>query len=71
MQVLLATGEGNLVYLDVQEGKISRETRIQLSAEVSCVDISPLPSDSEAARLAAVGTWDMQVGRRGEWLILC
>lgn len=63
--MLLATGEGNLVYLDVTDGRIGRETRVQLGAEVSCVDISPLPSDAEAARLAAVGTWDMQVGQRG------
>lgn len=61
MQVVLATGESNLVYLDIAEGRIQHETRVQLSAEVSCVDISPLGGDGDASRLAAVGTWDMQV----------
>ena len=59
-QVLLATGEGNLVCLDVREGRFGPETRVKLGSEVACVDISPLGDDGDASSLAAVGTWDMQ-----------
>lgn len=59
-QVLLATGEGNLVCLDVREGRFGPETRVKLDTEVACVDISPLGDDGDASSLAAVGTWDMQ-----------
>ena len=57
----MATGEGNLVYLELGENGIKQKGHVKLDAEVSCVDISPLAEDSEAASLLAVGTWDMQV----------
>jgi DNA damage-binding protein 1 len=59
-QVVLATGEGNLVYLEVRGGAIEQKGHVKLDAEVSCVDASPLADEAEAATLVAVGTWDMQ-----------
>ena len=59
MQVVLATGEGNLVCLEVTEGKLTEKAHVKLSGEVSCIDITPL-DDPERSQVAAVGTWDMQ-----------
>jgi hypothetical protein len=61
LQAVVATGEGNLVYLELGEGGIEQKGHVKLDAEVSCVDISPLADDGEAATLLAVGTWDMRV----------
>lgn len=42
-QVLLATGGGHLVYLEVTEaGALQEVAHTQLEHEVSCVDISPI-----------------------------
>ena len=59
MQVVLATGEGNLVCLDVTDNKLTEKAHVQLNGEVSCIDITPL-DDAERSQIAAVGTWDMQ-----------
>ena len=61
MQVVLATGEGNLVCLDIAENRLKEASHVKLSGEVSCIDITPL-DDGHCSQLAAVGTWDMQVG---------
>ncbi len=49
------------MYLELRENGIEQKGHVKLDAEVSCVDISPLADDAEAASLLAVGTWDMQV----------
>ena len=59
MQVVLATGEGNLVCLDVTGNKLTEKAHVKLNGEVSCIDITPL-DDTERSQIAAVGTWDMQ-----------
>ncbi|CAL5227828.1 g10856 [Coccomyxa viridis] len=59
-QVVLATGEGNLVCLDVTDNKLTEKAHVKLNGEVSCIDITPL-DDAERSQIAAVGTWDMQV----------
>jgi len=63
VQVMLATGEGNLVYLEVSDGKLEEKGRVKLDAEVSCVDMSPLGEDPDRSQMAVVGTWDVQVHR--------
>ena len=60
-QAVVATGEGNLVYLELGESGIEQKGHVKLDAEVACVDISPLSEDGETASLLAVGTWDMRV----------
>lgn len=61
-QVLLATGGGNLVYLEVESGKLQEKKHVKLEYEISCLDISPLGGETSAANLAAVGMWtDMSV----------
>lgn len=61
-QILLATGGGNLVYLEVEPGKLQEKKHVKLEYEISCLDISPLGGDATAANLAAVGMWtDMSV----------
>jgi len=60
MQVLLATGEGNLVCLNIAENKLTETAHVKLDGEVSCIDITPL-DNGDRSQIAAVGTWDMQV----------
>ena len=61
LQVVVATGEGNLVCLDITENRLQERSHVKLTGEVSCIDITPL-EDGDRSQLAAVGTWDMQVG---------
>ena len=67
MQVVLATGEGNLVCLEITDNKIQEKAHVQLQGEVSCIDITPL-DEGDCAEMAAVGTWDMQVYSSMHWL---
>ncbi|CAK0750170.1 hypothetical protein CVIRNUC_001969 [Coccomyxa viridis] len=59
-QVVVATGEGNLVCLDITENRLQERSHVKLTGEVSCIDITPL-DERDRSQLAAVGTWDMQV----------
>ncbi|KAL4189515.1 hypothetical protein AMTRI_Chr08g165760 [Amborella trichopoda] len=56
-QVLLATGGGHLVYLEVGVGILTEVKHIQLEYEISCLDINPIGEDSKFSKLAAVGMW--------------
>eukprot|EP00850_Spirogloea_muscicola_P009452 SM000053S17409 [mRNA] locus=s53:248703:257116:+ [translate_table: standard] len=56
-QVLLATGGGNLVYLEIAQGKLVEVKHVQLEFEVSCLDLNPLEEGAESSQLAAVGMW--------------
>ncbi|KAF9588985.1 hypothetical protein IFM89_017664 [Coptis chinensis] len=61
-QVLLATGGGHLVYLDIGDGVLTEVKHAQLEYEVSCLDINPIGENSNSSQLAAVGMWtDMSV----------
>ncbi|PIA41691.1 hypothetical protein AQUCO_02200250v1 [Aquilegia coerulea] len=61
-QVLLATGGGHLVFLEVGDGILTEVKHAQLEYEVSCLDINPIGENSNASQLAAVGMWtDMSV----------
>ena len=42
VQVLVATGKGNLAYLEVEKGKLKQVAHRQLEVEVACVDITPI-----------------------------
>lgn len=42
MQVVVATGQGNLAYLEVQQGKLNQVAHHKLEVEVACVDITPI-----------------------------
>ncbi|KAJ4748371.1 DNA damage-binding protein 1 [Rhynchospora pubera] len=56
-QVLLATGGGNLVYIEIRESKLVEVKHIQLEYEISCLDINPIGENSTHSSLAAVGMW--------------
>ncbi|GBG61192.1 hypothetical protein CBR_g19725 [Chara braunii] len=56
-QVLLATGGGNLVYLEIGEGELRQVNHLKLEYEISCLDINPIPEDAGRSALAAVGMW--------------
>ncbi|KAJ6836683.1 DNA damage-binding protein 1a [Iris pallida] len=56
-QVLLATGGGHLVYLEIGIGSLTEVKHIQLEHEISCLDINPIGENSSCSSLAAVGMW--------------
>ncbi|KAL3145326.1 hypothetical protein ABBQ38_001586 [Trebouxia sp. C0009 RCD-2024] len=60
-QLLVATGHGNIAYLEVEEGKLKQVGHHKLDTEVACLDITPIGEDSGRAALAAVGTWQQQL----------
>ena len=43
-QVLLATGGGTLVYLEIAQSKINEIKHAELDFEISCLNISSFPS---------------------------
>ncbi|MCL7034899.1 hypothetical protein MKW94_022080 [Papaver nudicaule] len=61
-QVLLATEGGHLVYLEIDDGKLTEAKHVVLEYEVSCLDINPIGENPNFSQLAAVGMWtDMSV----------
>ncbi|XP_072969615.1 DNA damage-binding protein 1 [Typha angustifolia] len=56
-QVLLATGGGHLVYLEIEKAKLVEVKHIQLEYAISCLDINPIGENSNYSSLAAVGMW--------------
>ncbi|CAK9232974.1 unnamed protein product [Sphagnum jensenii] len=56
-QVLLATGGGNLVYIEIGQGTLTEVKHAQLEYEISCLDINPVGDNPEYSSLAAVGMW--------------
>ncbi|KAL6991596.1 DNA damage-binding protein 1a [Sarracenia purpurea var. burkii] len=55
--VLLATGGGHLVYLEIGDGILTEVKHAQLEYEVSCLDINPIGENPNYSQLAAVGMW--------------
>uniref|UniRef100_A0A5B7BQC4 DNA damage-binding protein 1 n=1 Tax=Davidia involucrata TaxID=16924 RepID=A0A5B7BQC4_DAVIN len=56
-QVLLATGGGHLVYLEIGDGMLTELKHAQLEYEISCLDINPIGENPSCSQLAAVGMW--------------
>jgi len=56
-QVLLATGGGHLVYLEIGDGILQEVKHAQLEYEISCLDINPIGENPNQSQLAAVGMW--------------
>ncbi|KAL0321393.1 UNVERIFIED_CONTAM: DNA damage-binding protein 1 [Sesamum radiatum] len=57
VQVLLATGGGHLVYLEIGDGVLTEVKNAQLEYDISCLDINPIGDDPNYSQLAAVGMW--------------
>ncbi|KAM0887190.1 hypothetical protein ACQ4PT_029232 [Festuca glaucescens] len=56
-QVLLATGGGHLVYLEIRDAKLVEVKHAQLEHEISCVDLNPVGENPQYSSLAAIGLW--------------
>nr|CAB3464268.1 unnamed protein product [Digitaria exilis] len=56
-QVLLATGGGHLVYLEIRDAKLVEVKHAQLEHEISCLDLNPIGENPQYSSLAAVGMW--------------
>ncbi|XP_047333166.1 DNA damage-binding protein 1-like [Impatiens glandulifera] len=56
-QVLLATGSGHLIYLEIGDGILTETKHAQLEYDVSCLDLSPIGENAKHSQLAAVGMW--------------
>jgi len=57
LQVLLATGGGHLVYLEIRDAKLVEVKHAQLEHEISCLDLNPIGENPQYSSLAAVGMW--------------
>lgn len=55
--MLLATGGGHLVYLEIGDGILQEVKHAQLEYEISCLDINPIGENPNHSNLAAVGMW--------------
>ncbi len=42
LQALLASGDGNLTYVEIVEGDIREKAHLKLDSEIACLDLSPL-----------------------------
>ena len=56
-QVLLATGTGNLIYLEVLEGSLTKVKHLAIEFDVSYVDINPIADNPVRSECTAVGLW--------------
>ncbi|KAG6407151.1 hypothetical protein SASPL_130135 [Salvia splendens] len=56
-QVLLATGGGHLIYLEIGDGVLREVKHTQLEYDISCLDINPIGDNKNCSQLAAVGMW--------------
>ncbi|GAB2241606.1 hypothetical protein Droror1_Dr00018381 [Drosera rotundifolia] len=56
-KILLATGGGHLVYLEVGDGVLNEAKHAQLEYEISCLDLNPIGENPIYSQLAAVGMW--------------
>jgi hypothetical protein len=56
-QVLLATGGGYLVYLEIRDAKLIEVKHAQLEHEISCLDLNPVGENSQYSSLATIGMW--------------
>ncbi|KAK6154837.1 hypothetical protein DH2020_009085 [Rehmannia glutinosa] len=56
-QVLLSTGGGHLVYLEIGDGVLTEVKSTQLEYDISCLDINPIGDNPNYSQLAAVGMW--------------
>nr|XP_009587164.1 DNA damage-binding protein 1 [Nicotiana tomentosiformis] len=56
-QVLLATGGGHLVYLEIGDGVLNEVKYAKLDYDISCLDINPIGENPNNSQIAAVGMW--------------
>ncbi|KAL9676917.1 hypothetical protein QQ045_005139 [Rhodiola kirilowii] len=56
-QVLVATGGGHLVYLEIGDGILKEMKHAQLEYDISCLDINPIGENPNSSQIAAVGMW--------------
>ncbi|KAL3498131.1 hypothetical protein ACH5RR_040863 [Cinchona calisaya] len=57
-QVLLATGGGHLLYLEIGDRVLTEVMQTQLEYDISCLDINPIGQNSNHSHIAVVGTWN-------------
>ncbi|CAM8892866.1 unnamed protein product [Rhodiola kirilowii] len=56
-QVLVATGGGHLVYLEIGDGILNEVKHAQLEYDISCLDINPIGENPNSSPISAVGMW--------------
>eukprot|EP01027_Heterolobosea_sp_BB2_P002893 GEZU01004339.1.p1 GENE.GEZU01004339.1~~GEZU01004339.1.p1 ORF type:complete len:703 (-),score=229.06 GEZU01004339.1:788-2896(-) len=56
-QIVVATGGGNLVYIEIRDMQLVEVKHVKLEFEISCLDINPLGKDELRSGLCAVGMW--------------
>ncbi|KAK9225089.1 hypothetical protein WN943_010130 [Citrus x changshan-huyou] len=61
LQVLLATGDGYLYYLEFGDGTLTEKVQTKLANHISCLDVSPTGEYPDYCHGAAVGLWNGSV----------
>eukprot|EP00741_Cyanophora_paradoxa_P005067 tig00000851_g4909.t1 len=56
-QAVVATGGGNLVYFEIEGGKLVEKKHVKLEHEIACVNVNPLGDSEARAPFVAVGMW--------------
>lgn len=57
----MATGDGNLYYLEVGDATLTEKERTKLANKISCFDITPIGKYPDYSHKAAVGLWNGSV----------
>jgi DNA damage-binding protein 1 len=57
MQILVASGGGNLIYFEIGRGLLMETKRTKLDYEIACLDINPKGENCIGSNLVAVGVW--------------
>ncbi|PRQ58999.1 putative transcription factor WD40-like family [Rosa chinensis] len=59
LQVVIALSGGELIYFDVDmTGQLVEVEKHELSGDVACLDIAPVPEGRQRSRFLAVGSYD-------------
>jgi DNA damage-binding protein 1 len=60
-QVVVATGEGHVAYIEIGKQTLGEVAHMQVDSEVSCLDITPIGANPDKADVLVVGTWSMEL----------
>lgn len=56
-QQLVCASGCDIYYIEIQDGKLSETSTVQLEYEIACLDVSPLEEKATRSDIVAVGLW--------------
>ncbi|CAI8601581.1 unnamed protein product [Vicia faba] len=61
LQVVIALNGGELIYFEVDAGQLMEVEKHEMSGDVACLDIAPVPEGRKRSRFLAVGSYDKTI----------